>query len=1122
MKPALTRILTLVAACGALVCGARAGVNTYSIGFNFATNEPNGASLGGLLPTDVAGVPAVAQPNWNNLSGANGEMTSGIVANQNGTAFPTSVGLTWASEGTWASTGRGEPNGDNYFAPDSPDRILNTGYLDTGNSTTTRITITNLPSDLTTPGYDVYVYALGGVQGRGGSYRILNAADLTELRPYQLGSSANAPTNYVMDTGETHNNETGTYLVFRNLTAPGIVVEATTTVNPTGGTPRAPINAVQLVAAAATGEAEPATGLNITPGDGQIEISWTPGAGSSGSLVVMRAGRRVTAQPVDGVTYTANATFGQGQNLGDDNIGSPNYVVYAGSGNSVTVSNVFGTTNYHVAVYSFTGNNYTLLNPPTGSATPLANLVSLELNVPSSIVRGAAHNVRVLANYSDGGTLDVTASATVTSSVPAVVSILPGPKAAGLSLGSATLTATYETFSTDKDVSVENMSMTHQYSMSGTSGSTDVQDSVGDAHGIVVTPDMFSGQDGGLLLLSGTDSNYVELPANLISDYGALTIETWASDSGNVNWARLFDFGVDANRYLFLSPWAANNGTVRFAITVNGAGSEQQLSSGNAGFGEHHYVLVIEGASRIGRLFVDGMQVALNTNMTLTPEDIGPMPNVWLGRSQYAADGYFNGSINEFRIYNGPLDSLQIALNAATGPNTTVTDPGACTGISLLVVNPNMVAGGDTQQGTVTATFANVGNPVNITTAPQTTYSSSNTNVARVSASGLVTAVGPGDAIITASAFGQNSQVMVTVAEQPIVLSHRYSFTADGTDSIGGFHAALLGNAQIVDGQVFLDGVNANASYVELPGGILADYNSLTFEIWYTDDNAGNWSRVWDFGSSTANYLFFTVRANSQLNARTAITTGSGEQVVNFRRPNMGTEHHIVYTQDAVTGLASIYHNGVLVATNAVTIQPRQLGATTQNWLGRSQFADPYFRGFINEFRIWRGAISPTQVALSYGLGPDNFTTVTNPGAVSSVTVSVPDLAAGQTRQARAIVNFAQVSGVNMAPFASNWISSDISVAKVDQNGVVTGVGPGTATISATYGGVTGNGSVTVSAGTPVLANRYSFDGNANDSVGGAHGTLGAGASISDGAVVLTGANDSFVALPGGLLAGKS
>src|SRR5690606_27694669 len=114
------------------------------------------------------------------------------------------------------------------------------------------------------------------------------------------------------------------------------------------------------------------------------------------------------------------------------------------------------------------------------------------------------------------------------------------------------------------------------------------------------------------------------------------------------------------------------------------------------------------------------------TNMTLTPEDIGPMPNVWLGRSQYAADGYFNGSINEFRIYNGPLDSLQIALNAATGPNTTVTDPGACTGISLLVVNPNMVAG-DTQQGTVTATFANVGNPVNITTAPQTTYSSSNT-----------------------------------------------------------------------------------------------------------------------------------------------------------------------------------------------------------------------------------------------------------------------------------------------------------------------------------------------------------------------------------------------------------
>jgi hypothetical protein len=33
----------------------------------------------------------------------------------------------------------------------------------------------------------------------------------------------------------------------------------------------------------------------------------------------------------------------------------------------------------------------------------------------------------------------------------------------------------------------------------------------------------------------------------------------------------------------------------------------------------------------------------------------------WLGRSQYPADPYFNGLIDDFRIYNGVLSPAQIA-----------------------------------------------------------------------------------------------------------------------------------------------------------------------------------------------------------------------------------------------------------------------------------------------------------------------------------------------------------------------------------------------------------------------------------------------------------------------------
>ena len=50
------------------------------------------------------------------------------------------------------------------------------GYLDTGDPSTTQVTITGLPTQLTS-GYDVYVYMLGGTGGnRGGGYRITDTS----------------------------------------------------------------------------------------------------------------------------------------------------------------------------------------------------------------------------------------------------------------------------------------------------------------------------------------------------------------------------------------------------------------------------------------------------------------------------------------------------------------------------------------------------------------------------------------------------------------------------------------------------------------------------------------------------------------------------------------------------------------------------------------------------------------------------------------------------------------------------------------------------------------------------------------------------------------------------------
>jgi hypothetical protein len=127
------------------------------------------------------------------------------------------------------------------------------GYLDTGDATTSRVQIANVPAELTEQGYDLYVYAQGGVGGRGGSYRLLSAdgTPLTDFVRAQSGTNLNAFVEVPQETGGGTNFGVGNYLVFRGLTESNLTLQAVTG-PPSGGLglgtpPRAPINAIQLV-----------------------------------------------------------------------------------------------------------------------------------------------------------------------------------------------------------------------------------------------------------------------------------------------------------------------------------------------------------------------------------------------------------------------------------------------------------------------------------------------------------------------------------------------------------------------------------------------------------------------------------------------------------------------------------------------------------------------------------------------------------------------------------------------------------------------------------------------------------------------------------------------------------
>jgi hypothetical protein len=244
------------------------------IGLNFGADEPvldppQVPAAGSLAAIDVAGAPAVAQANWNNLSTLTGS-NNAIVADVDGTAQLTLTTVAWSGNNTWASAGRGEEN--NGFA--GPDRALMTGYLDTEADTTSTVTISGIPGSLAENRYDVYVYTLGGVAGRGGSYRIVDPASGAVLKGYVKSQSPANPAAHVqVPTADPDAWGEGTYVAFKSLTATSIRVEATT-VDPWGfGSPnRAPINAIQLVPSTEAPQARFTSVVNN--GDGTVTVTW--------------------------------------------------------------------------------------------------------------------------------------------------------------------------------------------------------------------------------------------------------------------------------------------------------------------------------------------------------------------------------------------------------------------------------------------------------------------------------------------------------------------------------------------------------------------------------------------------------------------------------------------------------------------------------------------------------------------------------------------------------------------------------------------------------------------------------------------------------------------------------
>ena len=193
------------------------------------------------------------------------------------------------------------------------------------------------------------------------------------------------------------------------------------------------------------------------------------------------------------------------------------------------------------------------------------------------------------------------------------------------------------------------------------------------------------------------------------------------------------------------------------------------------------------------------------------------------------------------------------------------------------------------------------------------------------------------------------------------------SGTTAADASGNGWNGTLAGGAAFAAGRIN-NAVNLNGTntqFVTLPTGVVAGYNGFTIAAWVRPTAVSAWSRIFDFGTGTTNYMFLSPMAGAGGPVRFAIrTTAVAEQVINGTAAlTAGVWTHVAVTLSGSTG--TLYVNGVAVGTNnAMTLKPSSLGNTTQNYIGDSQFtADPGFNGLVDEFQIYNRALTPEEVS---------------------------------------------------------------------------------------------------------------------------------------------------------------
>lgn len=215
-----------------------------------------------------------------------------------------------------------------------------------------------------------------------------------------------------------------------------------------------------------------------------------------------------------------------------------------------------------------------------------------------------------------------------------------------------------------------------------------------------------------------------------------------------------------------------------------------------------------------------------------------------------------------------------------------------------------------------------------------------------------------------------------------------YDFADGAKDISGGGLDGAVNGAVIKNSAAIFDGTD---DYIQMPNGILKDADSATVAIYLKSDIEKANQFTWCIGnSSSEGYMFLnTYNPSSKLRAAITKTTYTDEEaIISDSYVSAGEWTSIVAVYDGAG--STLYRDGEAIAAANMTLKPSDLGATGANYIAKSVYDDPYFKGIVSDFRIYDKALTAEEVNVlteeqksSYDKTAPEITAVTGEGIKS-------------------------------------------------------------------------------------------------------------------------------------------